>query len=224
MELHTGHHWVVQIIGMNVNMDTIIMTWIVGILVIIVSLAATRKRSLVPSGMQNAMEMVVTALLAQFKETLGPKYSQVVSILLTMFLFILFSNELGLLPTNHLLASPTNDLNTTVALALVSSAMVHVIALKNQGVKKHFKHFFQPFAPFVLINVLEEFTKPLTLAFRLFGNILAGEILLEVLYFLVPAGVPIVWLIFSLFIGLIQAFIFTILTTSYLAPSFQGGH
>ena len=57
-----------------------------------------------------------------------------------------------------------------------------------------------------------------------FGNILAGEILLEVLYFLVPAGVPIVWLIFSLFIGLIQAFIFTILTTSYLAPSFQGGH
>ena len=204
MELHTGHHWVVQILGMNVNMDTIIMTWIVGILVIIVSLAATRKRSLVPSGMQNAMEMVVTALLAQFKETLGPKYSQVVSILLTMFLFILFSNELGLLPTNHLLASPTNDLNTTVAL--------------------HFKHFFQPFAPFVIINVLEEFTKPLTLAFRLFGNILAGEILLEVLYFLVPAGVPIVWLIFSLFIGLIQAFIFTILTTSYLAPSFQGGH
>ena len=66
MELHTGHHWVVQILGMNVNMDTIIMTWIVGILVIIVSLAATRKRSLVPSGMQNAMEIVVTALLAQF--------------------------------------------------------------------------------------------------------------------------------------------------------------
>ena len=67
---------------------------------------------------------------------------------------------------------------------------------------------------------MEEITKPLTLAFRLFGNILAGEILLEVLYFLVPAGIPIIWLIFSLVIGLIQAFIFTILTTSYLAPSF----
>lgn len=67
---------------------------------------------------------------------------------------------------------------------------------------------------------MEEITKPLTLAFRLFGNILAGEILLEVLYFLVPIGIPIIWLVFSLVIGLIQAFIFTILTTSYLAPSF----
>lgn len=224
MELHTGHHWVVQILGMDVNMDTILMTWLTAALVIIVTIAATRKRSLVPSGMQNAMEIVIEALLDQFKETLGPKYSQVVSVLLTMFLFILFANELGLLPNPHILASPTNDLNTTVALALVSSAMVHIMALKNQGVKKHFKHFFQPFAPFVIINVLEEFTKPLTLAFRLFGNILAGEILLEVLYFLVPVGVPIIWLLFSLVIGLIQAFIFTILTTSYLAPSFQGGH
>lgn len=224
MELHTGHHWVVQILGMNVNMDTILMTWLTAALVIIVTLAATRKRSLVPSGLQNAMEIIIEALLAQFKETLGPKYSQVVSILLTMFLFILFANELGLLPSPHILASPTNDLNTTVALALVSSAMVHIMALKNKGVKKHFKHFFQPFAPFVIINVLEEFTKPLTLAFRLFGNILAGEILLEVLYFLVPIGVPIIWLIFSLVIGLIQAFIFTILTTSYLAPSFEEGH
>lgn len=221
MELHTGHHWVVQILGLNVNMDTILMTWLTAALVIIVTVAATRKRAMVPSGLQNAVEIVIVALLDQFKETLGPKYSQVVSVLLTMFLFILFANELGLLPNPHILASPTNDLNTTVALALVSSAMVHIMALKNQGVKKHFKHFFKPFAPFVVINILEEFTKPLTLAFRLFGNILAGEILLEVLYFLVPFAVPIVWLIFSLVIGLIQAFIFTILTTSYLAPSFE---
>lgn len=221
MELHTGHHLVVQVLGMDVNLDTLMMTWLVAILVILVTVLATRKRSLVPSGMQNALEIVIEALLTQFKETLGPKYGQVVSVLLTMFLFILFSNELGLLPSPHILESPTNDLNTTVALALISSFMIHFFALKNQGFKKHFKHFFQPFAPFVIINVLEEFTKPLTLAFRLFGNILAGEILLEVLYFLVPPIVPIIWLIFSLVIGLIQAFIFTILTTSYLAPSFQ---
>lgn len=165
------------------------------------------------------MEIVIEALLDQFKETLGPKYGQVVSVLLTMFLFILFANELGMLPNPHVLASPTNDLNTTVALALVSSFMVHFMALKNQGFKKHFKHFFKPFAPFVIINLMEEITKPLTLAFRLFGNIWQ-EILLEVLYFLVPVAVPMIWLLFSFVIGLIQAFIFTILTTSYLAPSF----
>ena len=221
MELHAGHHVVVQLLGLNVNLDTLMMTWLVAALVIIVTVSATRGRSLVPSGLQNAMEMVIESLLDQFRETLGPKYGQVVSVLLTMFLFILFANELGMIPNPEILASPTNDLNTTVALALVSSFMVHFMALKNQGFKKHFKSFFKPFAPFVIINLMEEITKPLTLAFRLFGNILAGEILLEVLYFLVPIGIPIIWLVFSLVIGLIQAFIFTILTTSYLAPSFS---
>lgn len=221
MDLHAGHHFVVQIFGMDVNMDTIFMTWIVAALVIIVTVLATRKHAMVPSGLQNGMEMVVEALLDQFKATLGPKYHQVISVLLTMFLFILFANELGLLPSPHLLSSPTNDLNTTVALALVSSFLVHFWALKNQGFKHHFQHFFKPFVPFVIINLMEEITKPLTLAFRLFGNILAGEILMEVLYFLVPAAIPMIWLLFSLVIGLIQAFIFTILTTSYLAPSMQ---
>lgn len=221
MELHTGHHLIYQLFGMNVNMDTLYMTWLTAAIVIIITLAATRGRSLVPSGIQNAVEIVVESLLAQFKETLGPKWGQVVSVLLTMFLFILVGNELGLLPSPHILTSPTNDLNTTLGLALVSSFMVHFVALRNQGLKKHIKHYFQPFAVFFVINLLEEFTKPITLAFRLFGNILAGEILMEVLYKLVPVGVPIIWLIFSLVIGLIQAFIFTILTTSYLADSLR---
>ena len=221
MELHTGHHLIAQFLGMNVNMDTLYMTWLTAAIVIIITLSATRGRSMVPSGIQNVVEMVVESLLDQFKETLGPKWGQVVSVLLTMFLFILVGNELGLLPSPHILTSPTNDLNTTLGLALVSSFMVHFVALRNQGIKKHFSHYFKPFIPFVIINLMEEFTKPLTLAFRLFGNILAGEILMEVLYLLVPVGIPIVWLIFSLVIGLIQAFIFTILTTSYLADSMK---
>ena len=219
MELHTGHHYVVQLLGMGVNMDTLYMTWLAAAIVILITVAATRGKSLVPTGIQNLVEMVIEALMNQFKETLGPKWGQVVSVLLTMFLFILVSNELGILPSPHLLTSPTNDLNTTMGLALVSSFMVHFVALRNQGVKKHFMHYFQPYAPFVLINVMEEFTKPLTLAFRLFGNILAGEIMMELLYYFVPPGVPIIWIGFSLAIGLIQAFVFTILTTSYLADS-----
>ena len=115
MELHAGHHTVIQLLGLNVNIDTLIMTWMVAALVIVVTLFATRGRAMVPSGAQNAMEMVVEALLDQFKESLGPKYGQVVSVLLTMFLFILFANEFGLLPNPGVLSSPTNDLNTTVA-------------------------------------------------------------------------------------------------------------
>ena len=98
MELHAGHHTVVQLLGLNVNLDTLIMTWIVAAIVIVVTLLATRGRSMVPSGLQNGMEMIVEALLDQFKENLGPKYGQVTSVLLTMFLFIFFANEFGLLP------------------------------------------------------------------------------------------------------------------------------
>ncbi|EGS32256.1 MULTISPECIES: F0F1 ATP synthase subunit A [Megasphaera] len=221
MEMHAGHHWVVQLLGMHVNLDTIMVTWLVAVIVILVSIGTTRGRALVPSGMQNVMEMAIEALMTQFKATIGPKYGQVVSVLLTMFFFIFFANELGMIPSHELLASPTTDLNTTVALALITSFLVHILALKNHGVKRYFKHFVEPFYPFLIINIMEEFTKPITLAFRLFGNILAGEIMLEVLYYLVPAGIPIVWIAFSLVIGLIQAFVFTILTAAYLAPSIQ---
>ena len=114
MELHAGHHTVVQLLGLNVNIDTLMMTWIVAAIVIVVTLLATRGRALVPSGMQNGMEMIVEALLEQFKENLGPKYGQVTSVLLTMFLFIFFANEFGLLPNPGVLSSPTNDFNTCV--------------------------------------------------------------------------------------------------------------
>ena len=154
MELHAGHHTVVQLLGLNVNLDTLIMTWIVAAIVIVVTLLATRGRSMVPSGLQNGMEMIVEALLDQFKENLGPKYGQVTSVLLTMFLFIFFANEFGLLPNPGVLSSPTNDLNTTVALALVASFLTHVLYIRNQGAGNYFKHFFQPFALFLPINIM----------------------------------------------------------------------
>ncbi len=222
MHLHTGTHMVVQLFGMSVNMDTIYMTWIAAAIVMVLMIAATRGRALVPGGWQNFMEIVVEGLCKQFKDTLGPRYRQVVSLLLTLFLFIFVSNQMGLLPTNHLIVSPTSDLNTTFGLALLCTIVIHVLYLKNQGVKQWGIHFFRPFIPFVLLNLIEEIARPVTLAMRLFGNILAGEILLEVLYSLTPYLVPIVWIAFSLFIGLVQAYIFTTLVSAYLMGSVKG--
>jgi len=133
MELHTGHHLITQFLGMNVNMDTIYMTWLTAVIVIGITVLATRGRSLVPSGVQNVVEIVIEALLKQFKETLGPKWGQVVSVLLTMFLFIFVGNELGLLPSPHILTSPTNDLNTTLGLALVSSLWYILLRCGTKG-------------------------------------------------------------------------------------------
>ena len=176
---------------------------------------------MVPSGIQNAVEFVIEALCDQFEKNVGKNYRQVVYVLLTLFMFIFVANEIGLLPTEHLTASPTNDVNTTLGLAIGSSLFVHFFKIKNSGFGHWIKHFFQPMPFFVVINVVEEISKPITLAMRLFGNILAGEILLEILCFMAPWLVPIIWIAFSLFVGLIQSYIFTTLVSIYLKSSVE---
>ena len=116
-------------------------------------------------------------------------------------------------------ASPTSDINTTLDLALAVTILIHALYIANQGVGKWVKHFFEPFPVFVLINLVEEISRPVTLAMRLFGNILAGEILLELLYALAPWLIPIIWIAFSVFVGVIQAYIFTTLSSVYLKHS-----
>ena len=219
MHLHTDTHVVEQLFGMSVNMDTIYTTWLTALIVFICVLAATRGRSLVPGGWQNVVEMLIEGLCNQFRENLGPKYRQVTSIFLTFFLFIFTANQIGLLPTQHLTASPTNDVNTTLGLAIASSLLIHFYFIKNKGVGGWLKHFFEPFPVFAIMNVIEEIARPITLAMRLFGNILAGEILLEILYFLCPWFVPMIWIAFSLFVGAVQAYIFTTLASMYMRES-----
>ena len=219
MPLHTGTHAVQQLLGMQVNMDTIFTTWLTALIVFLVVFAASRGKKLVPTGVQNCVEILVEGLLSQFEKNVGPKYRQVVPALLTLFLFILTANQLGLLPTEHLTASPTSDINTTLGLALAVTLLIHVLFIANQGVGKWIKHFFEPFPVFVFINLVEEISRPVTLAMRLFGNILAGEILLELLYALCPWLIPIIWIAFSVFVGCVQAYIFTTLSSVYLKHS-----
>ncbi len=177
---------------------------------------ATRNLKMVPTGTQNIVEALIVWLREQVATNLGPKGEFLCPLIVTLFLFLIVANWLGLVPT---MASPTNDLNTTFGLALLIVLIVHVLGLYMKGMH-YVKHFFQPFPIFVVINVIEEVAKPITLAFRLFGNILAGEILIIILLKLVPIWMPIpsvIWLAFSIFIGGVQAFIFTSLSMAYLA-------
>ncbi len=215
MQMHAGTHTIVNMWGMSLNIDTIYMTWITFCIIFVITYFATRSKKLIPSGTQNVMEMLLEALSSQMKEPLGKYFPRVSSLLFTFFFFILISNELGLLPSPHILKSPTSDINTTFALALVGTVLVWGVGFKIAGIG-YLKHLFRPYSVFVILNIIEELAKPITLAFRLFGNIIAGEIMLELLYYLVPYGTPIIWLAFSLVVGLVQAFVFTILVTSYL--------
>jgi F-type H+-transporting ATPase subunit a len=216
-----GVHKLAQFAGLTFNIDTLYMTWLSMAIVIGIAYLATRRLSLVPGGWQNILEMAVTALLDQIESTMGAKGKRLAPLIITLFLFLLISNWQGLIPG---LTSPTSDLNTTLGLALMVITLVHVLGIINKGPLNYLKHFFQPYLPFVVINIIEELAKPITLSFRLFGNILAGEVLIIILGLLVPYFVPTLWLAFSVFVGIIQAFIFTMLSMSYLANSVQNDH
>ena len=221
---HIGAHKLAHFAGLTFHLDTLMMTWLTMGLVLLLAFLATRSLSLAPSGWQNLLEMIVEALHEQMDGAMGPNGRKMAPLIITLFLFLLVGNWQGLVPG---LASPTNDLNTTLGLALLVIALVHILGIINKGPVRYFKHFFEPFIPFVIINIIEELAKPITLSFRLFGNILAGEILIIILVILVPMWLPIpniLWLNFSVFVGAVQAFIFTMLSMSYLANSIQDGH
>ena len=211
-----GVREIVQFAGMTFNVETLEMTWIAMAIVILIAFLATRNLKLVPSGWQNMLEMVITGLHEQIDVTMGPRGRSLAPLIISLFMFLLVSNWLGLVP---FLSSPTNDLNTTLGLALLVIVMVHVLGVYLKGMN-YIKHFFQPTPVFVIINAIEEVAKPITLAFRLFGNILAGEILIIILLKLMPIWMPVpsvIWLAFSIFIGGVQAFIFTMLSMAYLS-------
>jgi len=215
-----GTHTLAHFAGMTFHLDTLIMTWLTMAIIILFAVLATRNLQLKPQGWQNFLEMVMNALLEQIDANMGSRGRKLAPLVITLFLFLVVGNELGLIPG---LKSPTADLNTTLGLALMIVIIVHILGVMNKGPVRYFKHFFEPFIPFVIINIIEEIAKPITLSFRLFGNILAGEILLLILGMLVPYVVPTAWLAFSVFVGIVQAFIFTMLSISYLSNSLADG-
>ena len=215
-----GVREVIEIGGHTFNEHTILMTWITMAIIILVAILATRNLKEVPTGWQNAMEAVAALWETQVKALIGEGGVFLVPLFLTLFLYLMVANWLGLCPG---MESPTNDINTTLGMAIFMSFFVnHAVGLMKQGAG-HLHHFIEPFAPFIIVNLIEELSRPASLAFRLFGNILAGEVLIVIILELVPGVINWLpstpWILFSLFVGVIQAYIFTMLSITYIAPS-----
>ena len=211
--------------GIVINMQSLYMAWFTMAIVMVIVFAATRKSEIIPSGIQNIVEMFIDWLNGLMESSIGVEGRRMMApFIITLFLYIFIGNEVGFLPqVGPHFTSPTNDLNVTLGLAILISLTVYFVGVKRQGLG-YFKHFIQPSVAFLPLNLLEELSKPLTMSLRLFGNILAGEILLIVLYQLVPFVVPEIWTIFSLVVGFLQAFIFTMLSLVALAPIFRAHH
>jgi len=231
-EVSVGQHFYWQLGPYEVHGQVLITTWIVlGIIAAVSFLGNSNLKVQAPEGLQNLTEYVTEFIRDLAKTQIGEEeYLSWVPFLGTIFLFIFVSNWSGaLLPwrlielPNGELAAPTNDINTTVALALLTSIAYFYAGLRKKGLG-YFKRYISPAAFLLPINVLEDFTKPLSLSFRLFGNILADELVVGVLIALVPLVVPIPLMLLGLFTSAIQALVFSTLAGAYIGESIEDHH
>ncbi len=228
-KLEVGHHLYWQIGNLKIHGQVFINTWIVIGLLVIASIAATRNIQMVPSGVQNLMEYTLEYVRDLTKSQIGEKeYRPWVPFVGTLFLFIFVCNWSGALVPWKLiklpdgeLAAPTNDINTTVALALLVSLAYFYAGFRKSGLG-YFKKYIEPTPILLPIAILEDFTKPLSLSFRLFGNILADELVVAVLVLLVPLFIPLPVMMLGLFTSAIQALVFATLAAAYIHEALEG--
>jgi F-type H+-transporting ATPase subunit a len=227
-EANVGKHFYWNIAGSLVHGQVLLVIWFVVSVLLILSILGTRNADRIPHGFQNFMEAAVDFVTDIAKDQLGESfYKEWIPFIGTLFFFVFGCNWAGAvipwklisLPQGEL-AAPTNDINTTVALALLTSFAYFYAGLSKKGLG-YFKRYIQPLPLLLPINILEDFTKPLSLSFRLFGNILADELTVTVLTSLVPLVIPLPIMLLGIFAGSVQALIFSTLAAAYIAEALE---
>lgn len=228
-------HWIynTNILGHSVslNLDTIFTMWFAMAVVIIFALFATRNLSLVPGKLQAISESIMKFFYGTLDTMIETENRKHVPLVASLFLFIVTANLMGQLPLRliHLkyggeLASPTNDINLTASMAVIVLIYYVAMGIKAKG-KKFLIHDFS-FTGIVmaLVEVLEMFTRPLSLAIRLFANIFAGEILVSIALGAMAYFLPLPIMLFEILVAFIQATVFMMLTIAYIGSAVKEEH
>jgi F-type H+-transporting ATPase subunit a len=200
----------------GVNKATTVMMILIDLFIILMAFTATRKLKRVPGRIQNVFEIIVGMFSDLVEQALGENGKRHIPMLGSLFLFLWISNIVGSIP---LASEPTKDLNVPIGHMLVVLFVVHYESIRVRGLKTYLKSYNEPFFIMMPLNVIGEIAKGVSLSFRLFGNILGGAIIVTVISYLVkytilPVGLN---LFFGLFVGTIQAFVFTMLGMTYIA-------
>lgn len=213
------------------DIPTMITTIVASVLVLFLAFMASRKLTMVPTGLQNFIEMIIDFTNGIVRTSLDKKTAvRFYGLAFTLFLYLVISNELGLMfnvvtsEGNHENAfawwkSPTANINAVFALAISITLFAHFLGI-TKSPKHYLKEYFQPYWFMFPIHIIDELAKPFTHGMRLWANIFAGEIMVVVLLQMnwLFSGAPLmVWIGYSLFVGVVQAYIFTILTFIYLS-------
>jgi F-type H+-transporting ATPase subunit a len=205
--------------GLNLvfNVETIVMTWIVMAALIAFGFLATKKIDFLPNPFQVVGELFVDIFYGLTRDALDEEMAKrYFPIICSLFMFLLLSNWLGILPK---LSEPTKDLNTPLGLGVMGFFLAHHAGIKAKGFKNYAKEYMEPMFFMAPLNIIGELAKVVSISFRLYGNILGGAIIILVVSHLIYSLVlpPLLICFFSLFVGSIQAFVFTMLTLVYIS-------
>ena len=193
------------------------MTWIVIAALILFGFFTTRKIGLRPNPLQVLGELIVNAFYGLVKDALDEEMAKkYFPLICGLFLFLVLSNWLGVIPK---LSEPTKDLNTPLGFGIMGFFIAHHAGIKAKGIKGYLNEYFQPIFFMAPLNVIGELAKVVSISFRLYGNILGGSIIILIVSHLVYGLVlpPLLICFFGLFVGSIQAFVFTMLTVVYIS-------
>ena len=197
---------------------SVVVTWGIMAVIMILTLLFVRNLKLVPRGPQVIIEMLVGFINNFFEGILGEEGKRYFPYLGTVIIYIGVANLIGLFG----ITPPTKDLNVTVALAIMSIVLIEYSGIREKGVKKWLKSFLEPMPILLPINILEVFIRPLSLCMRLFGNILGGFVVMELIKIVAPAVIPVPFsFYFDIFDGLIQAYVFVFLTALFMKEKME---
>src|SRR5664279_1287143 len=208
----------------GINMTIVFNTCFVVLLLAMFSFLATRRLQVYPGRMQNIMEVIIGSFDSLLVETMGDKGRVFFPLIATLGLFILTSNLIGIIPGFE---SPTANINTTAAMAIVVFLSTHIVGVRIHGLK-YFKQFLGPvwwLIPLMLpIEIISHLSRPLSLTFRLFGNIAGEDIVLAVVLLLVPLLVPLPVFVLMIFTSIVQTLVFMLLAMMYITIALEEGH
>lgn len=202
------HPVLLTIFGIPVT-DTVVFTWVVmGLIILTVFLL----KKLSP----NLLEMFLEMILGLVDDVMNvDNLYPYIPLLGSLMVFLIFANSVSIIP---IVKSPTADINTTIAIALVVTTSVHFYGVRKQGLWPYLKTFASPFFMFP-IEIVGQFSRTIALALRLFGNVLSGDLIVAIIFSIIPAIVPIALTALSLFTGLLQAYILTTLAALYISSA-----
>ena len=199
--------------------ESVVVTWIIMAVVLLLSLILTRNLKVEhPGKRQLLLEQAVTSLEGITEGILGADGKRYAAYLTSVLMYLGIANLIGILGFKP----PTKDLNVTAALAIMSIVLIEYAGIHQKGVKRWLKGFAEPIALVAPINVLELFIKPLSLCMRLFGNVLGAFVIMELIEYIMPVGLPVVFsMYFDIFDGLIQAYVFVFLTGLFIKEAME---